>query len=567
MAMETTSKSSGIKKYLPILSWLPDYPKAWLRFDLLAGLGTAVVVIPQSMAYAGLAGLPVEVGLYAALTPMLAYVLLGSSRVLSVSVTSTLSVLTATVLTDSLPGGDAAQVLTAAATLALMVGLLLILAGLLKLGFLVNFISDPVLTGFKAGIGLMILTGQIGKALGIAVPKGGFVETALATLQGLNELNWASLLLSLLMIAILALLPRFNRRIPAALVGVAASIVLAAWLNGAGAGIKLVGTIPSGLPTFQLPDLALVNTLLPGAIGIALMSFVESIAAARAFARKGDPIVDADQELLALGAGNVLGGLFQAYPGGGGTSQTAVNRQSGAKSQLAALVTALTVGLTLLVLAPLVGLIPQPALAALVLVAAAGLIKIGEFRAIQRIRRAEFVWALIAFAGVLLLGTLEGILVAVVISLLTLMYAVNHPPIYPLGRKPGEDVFRSLDEHPNDDVFPGLLILRTEGFMHFASMPRISDRLQELIQLANPRVVILECSAIPDIEYTALNKLSYLEERLTQDGIELWLTGLNPVPREIIRSAPLGERLGNERMFSNLNLALAAFLSRFADDA
>ncbi|MEZ4769600.1 MAG: SulP family inorganic anion transporter [Caldilineales bacterium] len=189
MTLETTSTSSGIKKYLPILSWLPDYPKAWLRFDLLAGLGTAVVVIPQSMAYAGLAGLPVEVGLYAALTPMLAYVLLGSSRVLSVSVTSTLSILTATVLTNSVPGKDAAQMLTAAATLALMVGLLLILAGLLKLGFLVNFISDPVLTGFKAGIGLMIFTGQIGKALGLQCPRAVLWKCPCNLSRRLNELN------------------------------------------------------------------------------------------------------------------------------------------------------------------------------------------------------------------------------------------------------------------------------------------------------------------------------------------------------------------------------------------
>lgn len=548
-----------------MLDWLPHYQPSWLRFDLLAGLTTAAVVIPQAMAYATIAGLPVEVGLYAALTPMLVYVLLGTSRVLSVSVTSTVSMLTAAVLVAAVPGGDPSQVITAAGTLAALVGLLLILAGVLKLGFLANFISDPVLTGFKAGIGVVIFVGQIGKAVGISVPKGGFVATVIGTIQGLDAVDWVTIFITLLTLAILILLPRFNRRIPASLVAVAVGLIAALILNRMGAHVELVGAIPSGLPSFQMPELSLVSALLPGAAGIALMSFVESIAAARAFAEEDAPPVDADQELLALGFANVAGGFFQAFPGGGGTSQTAVNQQSGAKSQLASLTTALTVALTLLFLAPLVSLIPQPTLAALVLVAAAGLVQVGEFRAIGQIRRAELCWALIAFVGVLLLGTLEGILVAVAVSLLTLVYAANHPPVYALGRKAGADVFRRLDEHPDDEVLPGLLMMRIEGFMNFASVPRTRDRIDELIHETNPQVVILECSAIPDIEYTALKKLINLERKLDRAGIELWLVGLNPVPLHMIRRSALGERLGDERMFFNLNLAVKAFIQRYGD--
>ena len=563
--MTASAKSSGLKKYIPMLDWLPHYQPSWLRFDLLAGLTTAAVVIPQAMAYATIAGLPVEVGLYAALTPMLVYVLLGTSRVLSVSVTSTVSMLTAAVLVAAVPGGDPSQVITAAGTLAALVGLLLILAGVLKLGFLANFISDPVLTGFKAGIGVVIFVGQIGKAVGISVPKGGFVATVIGTIQGLDAVDWVTIFITLLTLAILILLPRFNRRIPASLVAVAVGLIAALILNRMGAHVELVGAIPSGLPSFQMPELSLVSALLPGAAGIALMSFVESIAAARAFAEEDAPPVDADQELLALGFANVAGGFFQAFPGGGGTSQTAVNQQSGAKSQLASLTTALTVALTLLFLAPLVSLIPQPTLAALVLVAAAGLVQVGEFRAIGQIRRAELCWALIAFVGVLLLGTLEGILVAVAVSLLTLVYAANHPPVYALGRKAGADVFRRLDEHPDDEVLPGLLMMRIEGFMNFASVPRTRDRIDELIHETNPQVVILECSAIPDIEYTALKKLINLERKLDRAGIELWLVGLNPVPLHMIRRSALGERLGDERMFFNLNLAVKAFIQRYGD--
>ena len=563
VAKTTSLQATGLKKYIPILGWLPAYRSTWLRHDLLAGLTTAAVVIPQSMAYATLAGLPVEVGLYASLTPMVVYALLGTSRVLSVSVTSTISLLTASVLAASVSTADSSEILVAAGTLAVLVGILLILAGIFRLGFLANFISAPVLAGFKAGIGVVIFVGQIGKALGFSVPKGKFVETLLNTFRGLGDANSAAILITLLVLAILVVLPRFNRRIPAALLAVAAGILAAFLLNQAGMGVKLVGTIPSGLPSFQLPDSNLFKALLPGALGIALMSFIESIAAAHAFAEQADPMVGANQELLALGAANIVGGFFQAYPGGGGTSQTAVNKASGAKTQAAALVTALAVALTLLVLAPLVSLIPQPALAALVLVAAAGLVNIGEFRAIRQYRTIELIWAVVAFGGVLLLGTLEGILVAVALSFLMVLHAANHPPAYKVGRKPGTDIFRSLEDYPDDETFPGLLIMRTEGRMNSASMPHARDEMQRLMVEAEPHVVILECSAIPDFEYSALMVPTEAESKLAHIGISLWLVGLNPEPFQRIRTAPLGQVLGDERMFPTLAQAVHFYLEEF----
>ena len=560
--MKASLQATGLQKYIPILGWLPAYRSAWLRHDLLAGLTTAAVVIPQAMAYAALAGLPVEVGLYASLTPMVVYALLGTSRVLSVSVTSTISLLTATVLAASVSTTDSGDILVAAGTLAILVGLSLILAGIFRLGFLANFISVPVLAGFKAGIGVVILVGQIGKALGFSVPKGGFVKTLVGTIQSMDDVNWAAILVTLLVLAILGLLPRFNRRFPAALLAVAVGILAAFLLNQAGTGVKLVGNFPSGLPSFQLPDWNLLMALLPGALGIALISFIESIAAARAFAEQADPMVDANQELIAVGAANVAGGFFQAYPGGGGTSQTAVNKEAGARTQVAALTTAFTVVLTLLVLAPLVSLIPEPALAALILVAAAGLINVGEFRAISRYRTTELIWALVAFGGVLLLGTLEGILVAVVLSFLMVLHAANHPPAYEVGRKPGTDIFRSLEDYPDDETFPGLLIMRTEGRMTSASMPNARDKMQRLVVEAEPRVVILECIAIPDFEYSALIVLTEAESKLAQIGISLWLVGLNPEPFQRIRASSLGQRLGDERMFPNLERAVSYYLQQ-----
>jgi len=558
--MEKITTLERLSKYFPIINWLRDYRKSWLRRDLLAGVTTAAVVIPQSMAYAVLAGLPVEVGLYASLIPMLVYVLLGTSRVLSVSVTSTISLLTFSVLSASVSSTSPDELMLAAGTLAVLVGILLILASVFRLGFLANFISYPVLAGFKAGIGLIILVSQIGKALGFSVPKGGLLETIVQTIQGLSEASGAAIVVSVLVLAILIFLPRFNRRIPAALVAVALGILVAFLLNQSGAGVKLAGDIPVGLPAIQLPDFSLVRALFPGALGIALMSFTESIAASRAFAEKDDPPINANQELLALGVANLAGGFFQAYPGGGGTSQTAVNKDSGAKTQMAAMVTALTVALTLLVLAPLVSLIPQPALAALVIVAAGGLINISDFRAISRYRKLELIWALVALAGVLLLGTLEGILVAVALSVLMLLHDANHPPAYAVGRKPGTETFRSLEDFPKDETFPGLLIMRSEGWLNFASMPNAREKLRQLVEYHQPQVVIYECSAITDIEYTALLGLIAAEEKMAHDGIELWLVGLNPEPFRRIRTSPLGQTLGDKRMYPNLRQAVSVYM-------
>ena len=563
--MNKSSPPNALSKFIPVLHWLPNYQPSWLGRDVLAGVTTAAVVIPQAMAYAVLAGLPVEVGLYASLTPMLVYALFGTSRVLSVSVTSTISLLTFSVLSASVITQDQAEFILAAGTLAVIVGVLLILASILRLGFLANFISYPVLAGFKAGIGVTILVSQIGKALGFSVPKGGFIETFVRTVQGFSDTNLSAIVVSAIVLAIMILLPRLTSRKPASLIAVTAGIITAFLLNRSGAGVKLAGDIPVGLPVLNLPKLNMVRDLLPGALGIALMSFTESITASRAFADRNNSAIDPNQELLALGAANLVGGFFQAYPGGGGTSQTAVNKDSGAKTQIAALATSLTVGATLIFLAPLISLIPQPALAILVIVAAGGLIKIGDFQAIGRYRKLELIWALTAFVGVLVLGTLEGILVAVILSMLMLLHAANHPPAYAVGRKPGTEIFRSLEDFPEDETFPGLLIMRTEGWLNFASMPNAREKLGQLVEKYKPQVVILECSAITDVEYTAFMELLEAEEKLANNGIHLWLVSLNPEPFRKIHHSKLGQILGDQRMFPNLKVAVSNYLTLYGD--
>ncbi len=531
-----------------------------LRPDLVAGLTTAAVVLPKAMAYATIAGLPVEVGLYTALVPMVVYALLGSSRPLSVSTTTTLAILVGAELQRVAPGAEPSALLTASATLSLLVGAMLLLASLLRLGFLANFISDSVLVGFKSGIGLVIVVDQLPKLLGLHVEKIGFFRDLGALLGQLPATSVATLLLALGLIGLMLALPRLWPPLPAPLVAVAVAIALSVLLGLDRFGVASVGPLPAGLPRPLLPQLALVGSLWPAALGIALMSFTESIAAARAFVAAGEPFPQPNRELLALGLANLAGGAFGAMAAGGGTTQTAVNRQAGARSQRAELVTAATALATMLLLAPLIARLPLAALAAVVVVYSIELIAPGEFLDIRRVRVQEFRWALVAFAGVVMLGTLKGILVAVIVSLLALAQQEMHPRIYEVARKPGTDVFRPRSaEHGEDQTWPGMLLLRVEGRLFFANAASAGQAMRALIRLRQPRVVVIDGSALIDLEYSALRMLDAAERDYRAHGIRLWLAGLNPSVLAMVHRQELGQRLGREGLLFNLERAVEQF--------
>jgi SulP family sulfate permease len=540
--------------------------KATLRADLLAGLTAAAVVIPKAMAYATIAGLPVQVGLYTAIVPMVVYAFLGSSRPLSVSTTTTIAILTGAELGRVAPGGGAAELIVATGTLAVLVGAMLAAAGALRLGFLGNFISESVLTGFKAGIGVVIVVDQLPKLLGVHIDKSGFLRDLWAIGAHLPEASMLTVALGAALIALMVALERFTPWAPVPLIAIGIAIAASATL---GLGVATIGQVPQELPALALPSLELALGMWPAAAGIALMSFTETIAVGRAFAARGEPRPAPNRELIATGAANAVGGLFGAMPAGGGASQTAVNRRAGARSQLAALVTAATALATLLLLAPLIGLMPQAALAAVVVVSSIELLRPAEFLEIRRVRRTEFYWALIAFLGVLFLGTLNGILVAVVASLLVMLQQAYNPPVHVIGRKRGTDVFRPRsDEHPDDETWPGLLILRPEGRIFFANAPVIAEKLRSIYERDRPKVVLMDFRAVLDLEYTALKMLTEGEERLRADGVELWLAGCNPEVLAVLRNSKLGERLGRERMFFNVGGAVKHYESRTrADEA
>jgi high affinity sulfate transporter 1 len=531
-----------------------------LRFDVVAGLTAAAVVLPKAMAYATVAGLPVAVGLYTAFIPMVIYALLGSSRVLSVSSTTTLAILAGTELGLVAPDGDPAKLVTATATLTALVGAMLVLARLMRLGFVANFISTPVLTGFKAGIGLVIVLDQVPKLLGIHFTKHGFFVDLASLAQHIPETSLITLAVAAATFAILIGMERRWPHSPAPLVAVGGAIAASWFFSLQALGVSTVGLIPHGFPALTLPDLALIQQLAPGALGIALMSFTETIAAGRAFARPGDPPIDANRELIATGAANLGGALLGAMPAGGGTSQTAVVRAAGGQSQKASLVTAGTAAATMLLLAPLLGLLPHATLAAVVIVYSVGLIQPGEFLAIRQVRTMEFRWALIAGAGVLVFGTLKGIVVAIVVSMIGLASQTAHPRVSVIGRKRGTDVLRPLSpEHPDDETFEGLLIVRPERRLFFVNAQYVADQINALVAQYQPRVVALDLSRVSDIEYSALQMLMEGEKRATERGAVVWLVGLNPGVLEVVRQAGLAERLGRERMLFNARAAIERY--------
>jgi high affinity sulfate transporter 1 len=548
----------GLK--LPLLEWLPQVRKDWLRSDIVAGLTTAAVVIPKGMGYATVAGLPLQVGLYTAFVPMIVYAVLGTSRVLSVSTTTTLGILTAAELGAVVPDGDPTALLHATALLTLMVGAMLVAASVLRLGFFANFISEPVLVGFKAGIAVVIIIDQLPKVLGLHFTKGPLLHNVREILTGLGHLSIPTAIVGVATIAGLGLIEKYRPQWPAPLIAVAIAVACVAGFGLQSHGVELVGTIPAGLPALTLPDLSLAQELWPGALGMALMSFTETAAAGRAFARSDEPAPRPNAELFATGLANAAGAFFGAMPGGGGTSQTAVNRMTGARTPIASFVTALMALLTMLLLAPLIALMPHAVLASIVIVYSVGLIKPAEFRTILEIRRTEFIWAVCALIGVMLLGTLKGILVAIIVSVIALAHQTANPPVHVLGRKPGTNVFRvRSDEHPDDESIPGLLLLRIGGRIFFLNAERIGEKLRPLIRAASPRVVALDMSGIFDLEYSALKMLTEAEKRQRESGVLLWLIGASPEVSAVLRRSALGKALGDERMLANLDMAISQY--------
>lgn len=534
----------ALTRLLPFLSWSRRYTRGDLTGDLLAGATTAVLLIPQAMAYALLAGLPPIYGLYAALVPPVVYALLGTSRRLAVGPVAIDSLLAAAALAP-LATGDPLVYATAAAALALLVGLFQATTGLLRLGFLVNFLSLPVLRGFTAAAALLIMASQLGPLLGLKLPASAGLGPLLAALAGLlGRIHLPTLALGGVAIAALALMGKFRGK---ALVLVIAGVLAGYLLGLDNLGVALLGAVPSGLPAPELPQVGwdLLVSLAPAAGVIALVSFMEAFSSALAVADRGEAI-DPDQELVALGASNVAAGLFRGYPIAGGLSRSAVNAQAGARTPMAGVITAAIVALTLTLFAPLLQTLPRAVLSAIIVVAVSGLVDLGFVRALRRERPRELMPYAVTFAATLAFGVSLGLALGVGASLVLFLARTTRPHTAVLGRLPGTDVYRNVLRFPDAETLPGLVLLRLDAPLYFANAAYLLNQVRGLVG-PSTRAVILDAGAVHEVDVSAMASLRELHRELRERGVDLYFADVKGPVRDTFARAGFAAELGADR--------------------
>jgi SulP family sulfate permease len=553
-----------LRTILPILTWAPRYEGRDVRSDLAAGLTVGAMLVPQAMAYALLAGLPPEVGLYAATIPVVVYALFGTSRQLAVGPVAIVSLLTASALAPLVEEGTAGY-LGAAALLAMMVGIVHIVLGVGRLGFLVNFLSHSVLVGFTAAAAIIIGFSQAKHVFGISTArKDQFYETVLEFFDNVGDTNRTTLLLGGTALVALFLFKRFAPRVPGALVVVVGSILAVEVLDLEARGVKVVGDIPDSLPAFGLPDFSgsLVADLAAAALVITLVGFMESIAVAKVYARRHRYDVDANSELIGLGAANVAAGLFGGYPVTGGFSRTAVNDTAGARTPLASLVTAGIVLATIAFLTPLFASLPDAALGAIIIMAVVGLVDVAEMRHIARVKRTDLIGLTVAFVATLVLGIELGILVAVVASMLVVFARMSMPHSAVLGHVAGTTSYRNVDRFPEARTVDGIHIVRIDAALSFVNALNVKKLMLGAADAITeaPRALVLDASGINDLDATGAEMLDELLVEMDDRGVGFHLCDVKGPVRDVLRNAGLWERLG-DRVHTSTNDAVAAIVA------
>ncbi len=530
---------------LPILQWLPQYQRAWTRSDLVAGLTLAAYAIPVSVAYASLAGLPPQAGLYCYLVGGVVYAAFGTSRQLAIGPTSAISILIGSAV-GLLSNGDAQRQVHLAMAVAVLAGMIGILAWALRLGNVTNFVSETILSGFKVGAGLVIASTQLPKLFGLHSGGSNFFTRIIEVCKHLRETNPYTLTIGIGALVLLVLGERFLPRRPIALFVVAISIALMSFSPFAGKGVGTVGAIPKGLPHFGWPIVQWeeVDSLLGVALACFLLSYVESISVVRTFSHTHRYPINADQELLALGAANFAAGIAQGYPLAGGMSQSAVNEKAGARSPLALIVASGGIALVLLFLTGLLRNLPDAVLAAVVLIAVGGLVRPRELRHLYRVSKMEFRIAVVATVGVLAFGILKGVLLAAIFSVLLLLRRASRPRIAVLGKLSGMDRFADSSRYPEAQAVPKVLVLRIEaGLFYFNAQNVKKEILQRVRQHGAAKLLVLDLSTSANIDLAGVRMLSELDEDIRQAGASLALAEVHGEVRDFLHAEGLSSQL------------------------
>jgi high affinity sulfate transporter 1 len=534
--------------FVPPVRWLADYRAAWLPADAVAGVTLAAYAIPVSLAYAGLAGLPPQVGVYGYLLGGLGYALLGSSRQLAIGPTSAISLMIAGTV-GAMAGGDPVHYAQIASLAGFVVALLCLIAWLLRLSGLVKLISDSVLVGFKAGAALTIAMTQLPSLLGVAGGGHNFFERLVLLIPQLGEISFFTLGVGLIAIILLVLGERLLPGRPVALAVVALAIVVASVLGLPALGVTTTGEIPAGLPTLAGPALQLheVEGIFPLAAGCLLLAYIESVSAGRTFAAKHGYPLDVRQELLGIGAANLAAALGHGYPVAGGLSQTAVNDKAGARTPLALVFASITLALCLLFLTDLLENLPKAVLAAVVLTAVAGLLDVPALLHMWRVSRVDFYAAAVALIGVLLLGILQGILLAALASILILLAGVARPHVAFLGRIPGTNRYSDVFRHPENESLPGVIAFRPEASLLYVNADAVREAVLDRLRAAGPRDVrlaVCDLSAAPYLDLAGSRMLHELHGELAAKGITLRIVGAHGRGRDLLRADGMGEKVG-----------------------
>lgn len=536
----------NIKNLFPILKWRKTYNKEFLRLDVIAGITVGAIAIPESIAYASLAGLPPQAGLYAAFIALLVYFIFGTSNQLSVGPTSALSILVGSTI-GTLTIADPSNFWAIASFVGLLVGLFSIAAWLLHMEFISRLISRTVLTGFSAGAAVYITITQLPRLMGIENSPSGFFNILFFIGNHINEVNLITLAIGIASILYLLLSEKYLSKLPNALIIVAIPILLFSFIDLSWLGVSLIGSIPPGLPAFEVPKIPMVDLglIVNLAVFCFILSYVESIGATRTLAIKNeDNSVDNNKELLALGLANIFSGITRGFTVGGSLSRSAINDEAGSKSPFSSLISALIVILVILFFTGYFSNLPNTVLAAIVIIAVTGIFDLDELKRYYRISKKEFIYAIATFLGVILLGILQGIIIGVIISVLGIVYSVYNPKIVELGRVKGTRIYRDVRFHKAEEISPDILILRIEGEQVFINSENIDrEILRKINKKKGISVLVLDMSNTDYLDISGAENLEILQDILEKNGIELRLAHLNSSVRKLLVEMGLNKKL------------------------
>jgi len=553
---------SGIRRFIPILGWLPQYDREWLRFDVIAGATVWGLLVPESIAYAGLAGLPPQAGLYTLLVTLAAYAIFGTSRHLVAAATSAAAVLLASSV-GGLAGADAARYMSDAAGLVIFCGGLFLIAGVLRLGFVAQFLSRPVMEGFVFGLAMFVTVSQLPKLFGIEKGSGDTIKQFIHLIGHLGDTSGATLAVGAGALVLLFAVERFAPKIPGGLLALVLGILVSSVFSLSSHGVKIVGHVPSGLPTPGVPSIhsSDILPLITAAAGLLLVIFSESLGAAETFATKYGYEIDPNQELIALGVANAGSGLVGGLAGGGSLSQSAVNEGAGARSEVSPLIAAVLIVITVLVLTPLFKNLPEAILAALIIHAVSHLWKVSEMRRYYSLARLEFWLALATFLGVITIDVLPGLVIGVAAMLTLVIYRASRPHVGSLGRVPGTPgAYGEVGRHPDYERIPDVLVLRLEAPLFYANATPVRDRIKTLVGSSDPppRTLIIDIGGNDRLDVTSAEMLTRLVHTMHSAGIDVALADVRlPVVRMARRSG-LAKQLGEDRILHTIDEALQA---------